>query len=261
MTEVVVLEPFETGSGTAVVGDTIDIDASLARLMVTARKARFVLADPGTPRPNRLSGSWAQMQVRAAVAGDGELWLLTDTVVRPEWWQYSASSARWFPLSGRSRLCDLIGTVAAPISTIGTGITAATFFTLPAPIILPAGFLAVGATLRCRALVRRSGAGGTGIVRQRIGMGADTNDAAVVSFSMSATDGQGLRLDTEARVASATTLVVSASASPNATGNNAVSDASAQVDIEEAMQVTLGTASTNAADAFALVSIQVDVEF
>lgn len=259
MTQVVVLEPFETGSGIAVVGDTIDIDASLARLMVTSRKARFVLADPGTPPQTFLSGTWAQMQARAAA--DGERWLLTNIVVRPQWWRYDAAASRWFPESGRARLCDLLGSVATPIATIGTGVTAATFFALPAPVALPANFLRVGSTLRCRALVRRSGNGGTGIVRQRVGTAGNTSDAVVVSFSMSATDGQGLRLDTESRVASQTAMVVSASASPNATGNNAISDATGQFDIQSAMQVTLGTASTNAADAFALISLQVDVEF
>lgn len=259
MTEVVVLEPFETGSGTAVVGDTIDIDASLARLMVTARKARFVLADPGTPQPKRLSGSWAQMQARTAVAGDGELWLLTDTVVRPEWWQYSASAGRWYPLTGSSHLINRVGSVATPLASI-TGVTAATFFGLAA-MALPAGFLALGARLRVDAFFSRTGANATGIVRARLGTGGDTGDAILTNQTMAATNGLTYRMFLEARVAAADGLISSHGNTVNGTTNNGIQDVSGQVAIAQAMQLTLGTASTNASDAFHCLAVAVDVDF
>lgn len=52
MTQVVVIEPFTiAGSTTPAIGSTVDIDASLAALMVTARKARYVTA-PGLSESN-----------------------------------------------------------------------------------------------------------------------------------------------------------------------------------------------------------------
>lgn len=55
MTQVVVLEPFETGSGLAMVGAQIGVDESLARMMVTARKARLAYAPEPTADSSALS--------------------------------------------------------------------------------------------------------------------------------------------------------------------------------------------------------------
>jgi len=258
MLQVVVLEPFETGSGLAVVGDTVSIDASLARLMVTHRKARYALADPLTvQRQDAQAGTWAQMQARAA--RDGEMWLLTDTVVRPEWWQYSAAASRWFPLNGTSHLVNRVGSVATPLASI-TGVTAATFFGLD-PMTVPAGFLALGARLRVDAFFRRAGANATGIVRARLGTGGNTSDAILTNQTMGATDNQTYRMFLEARVSSSTGLLSSHGNAVNGVTTGGVQDITGQVDIAAAMQLTLGTASTNASDAFHCLAVAVDVDF
>lgn len=258
MTQVVVLEPFETGSGLAVVDDTIDIDASLAFNMVTHRKARFVLADPLTvQRQDAQGGTWAQMQARAA--RDGEQWLLTDTVLRPEWWQYSAAAGRWYPVSGSSRLVNRVGSVTTPLASI-TGVTAATFFGLDA-MAVPAGFLAVGSRVRIEALFRRSGSNGTANIRARLGTAGDTNDAILVTQQMAATNTQTYRMFALACVSSATSLLCARGNAVNGTTTDAVADITGQVDIAAAMQLTLGTANTNAGDTFACLAVAVDVDF
>lgn len=203
------------------------------------------------------AGGWAAMQAHSPE--DRETWLLTDTVVRPEWWQYNAAAARWFPISGKSKVVHRLGSVASPLATI-TGVTAATFFSL-APMVVPAGFLAIGAKINFESLFRRVGASATGIVRTRIGTGGDTNDAIIQSQSLAATDGLGFRQFTEARVIDANTLLTTGGNVANGNTAAGIADVTGQVDIAAAMNITFGTASTNASDAFHCLAVWVDVEF
>jgi hypothetical protein len=232
-------------------GDTVYVPSrSLTPNEVAALKAQLQAA------PFSSAGTWAEMRARAAV--DRETWLLTDTVMRPEWWQYNAAAARWYPIGGRARLVNRGGSVATPLATL-TGVTAG-LFALD-PMVLPAGFLAVGAQVRAHGLFRRSGATGTGTVRARLGTGGNTSDAILVSQSMAATDALTYRMYTEGRVINANTLLSAGSNAVNGTTAGGVLDVTGQVDIEQPMSFTLGIASANAADTFAVLAIAIDVEF
>lgn len=156
------------------------------------------------------------------------------------------------------RIANLIGTVAAPLSSL-TGVTSGQL-TLTTPIKIPANTLEVGSVVRVRALFNRAGANATALIACRLGTANAVGDSLIANITVGATDGLCLRMDAEARIQTATQALNPGGCILNSTSTSGVAEVTTNIDITADMFVTFHIASANAADTFRALAVTVDLE-
>lgn len=152
------------------------------------------------------------------------------------------------------------GSIATPIHTLTS--TTGALFTLPADIVIPVGAIPDYCGVRVRALVKRTGANATAQLEAYVGTAKTNGDSLAMRQQLNATDGHVALLDGTAGFSTSTTVfIASGIAGPqNSTSGTICVDKNTNVNRAAIMYVTLGIASANASDSFALLGYKVWID-
>jgi len=168
------------------------------------------------------------------------------------------------PFADRLLVSRQIGSVATPLATL-TG-SAGALFTFtgagPASIQIPAGLILPNSRVHVEALVKRTGATATANFEAYLGTAGTNGDSLLTRVVMSASDGNGAYMFGEGWFGtSPTSFVATGQVGPgSSSGGNTFIDKTTNINTALPMYLSFGMASSNAADSFALLGLQVIIE-
>lgn len=154
-------------------------------------------------------------------------------------------------------LVEMAGSVASPVATLGTGITAGTF-TLPSVPTVPAGLLEAGNAVMFDYMVTQSAAFTTDI-NLFFGTAGTTGDSQVGSRTLTAAANRTAHSRTEVSFSSSTNFVPAANIPTNDQTTAVLNDRTTNVDLTAAMLATLAVANGNATNSWKLVWFRLSV--
>jgi hypothetical protein len=226
--------------GAVVVGDTIYFDAAAG----IWKKLSVEAFDTSTWAARGSGVYTGQVKRITDLGGAGGTLFMWDGTV-------------WRPSAGGICIKQRWGTVASPIDT-NTGDTGS-LFTLPEAISFPAGLIPSHSHIHVRARVKRTGANATANFECYLGTAGTSSDSILGRLALSAVDAHIGAMETQGFFGTSTTAFVSngAAKGQDSTAASSFTDRSTNVNTASAMTLTLGMASANAADSFALVGYAV----
>lgn len=165
-----------------------------------------------------------------------------------------SDGSNWLPMGGAQVWKSQAGSIASPISSF-TGVTSS-LFTIDQPVF-PGGLLVPTRTIiEIDGIVRRSGANGTATLNIHFGTAKTSADPTVYAFTLGATN--LLDQPFSVRLAVQGINAVSATnwiARGGAGSASVVLDKSTNINTAADMGISIGVASANAADSFALLQL------
>jgi hypothetical protein len=251
------------------------------RVLVAAGSVAFALTD----KPDGIALTTAQVvATQALVSGDGNGGFLLGGVTvyptAPFAWSARPAAAgnetrvikltdygnkpllisdgtNWLPLVGGVTWKTQAGTIANPISAF-TGVTSSIFTTDQA--IFPAGLLVPGRSIiEIEGLVRRVGANANAVLSVHFGTAKSSADGTMLATNMAATSLLDVMFRIRVAVQGAGAVGSTNYITTGGNGTNAAKDQTGNINTAADMGVTVGVASANAADSFALIQLSVSL--
>lgn len=237
----------------------LDVDA-------TTGIAQLITSIPGSSPAKsgsittRLIGTAAQ--ILAVTPAVGDLAYATDLVIEliGKSNATAGSGTYWAPRGGQQTVYTRTGSIASPLASIASGITAATFTIPGGNPTLPANLLVVGQSrLRIYAHFKRAGSTAASTFNIRLGSAGTTSDNTVYTGSLTAVNLEA-RPMTEAGISSSTGFTTFGNLQIQTPQAAMASDKTGSSSTASPAIVTVDVSGANVADGpFILISLQVDL--
>ena len=249
---------------------TLTIFAMTGSATYTGSELSALVSGYGTPVVVDASGNLLNSLTGAAVNGPSYIWAArpaaagnTGRVVRisdigPGGSFWYSDGTNWRPVGGSVLIASQQGSITTPLSAF-TGVTSSVF-TITPPVI-PAGMLIPGSsTIEFEAQLRRTGATATALLNVHFGTSKSTSDNPIYAFTYAATTLLDLLVNPSVLVAETSRIVASNWQTRGGSGNAGVfQERTGNINTAADMGITIGIASANAADSFALLGYKVRV--
>lgn len=237
----------------------LDADATTGLLQAITSIPGTSPAQTGYLVPKGIGTAATMLAITAPAVG--ALWFASDLACEFIGKTNPAGGTFWAPRGGRQPLYQRSGSIAAPLVTINTGITAATY-TLPnaGNLTIPANLLVSGLSrLAFRMHHKRAGANASLSVNIRLGTNGTTSDNVVATATQTTTN-VDFRAETAVGVSGATTYTTLGLLLLNTTGLGVSADRSTAFNVASANIITVDLSGVNASDGpFSIISFEVDI--